>query len=245
VSNIVFIHAHPDDEVITTSLTIAKFIDEGHNVSIIHFSKGENGFSYLENITSHTPEVGNIRIKELKTAMNILGVTNNILLGPWPDSRPNIALRAKECFVNENINVITNILYDTLVQIQPDIIITYDDQGYTQHPDHIRVNQVTMIVGKMLKNSGYKNFQIWWTVLPTEVNYYDVSSKERLFMKDYKMQDIDIIIDGENFINKKIMALKAYESQIKVYKNYWTLVGEEQYKVPLYTKEYYKVMDIN
>jgi len=239
MSNIVFIHAHPDDEVITTSLTIAKFVEEGHNVSVVHFSKGENGFSYLKDVPSHTDKVGEKRMEELKEAMEILGVKNNIMIGPWPDSRPNILFRAKNCFVNEDINIIINKLYDVLVKIQPDIVITYDDEGYTQHPDHIRVNNVTMEACKMLKNSGYINFEIWWTVLPTEENYYDSSSDERLFMKNYKIDDIDIVINGANFINKKRMALEAYKSQIKVYDDYWVLVAEEQYKIPLYTKEYY------
>lgn len=251
---IVFVHAHLDDEVITTALTMAKFIEEGHDVTVVHFSRGEGGATYYpEQYPQFSEALGNKRFEEFTVAMKEIGIKNTIMLGPWHDSHPNPTMRIENCFLNEDFNIIVNCLYEVLDNIKPDLVITYDERGYSDHPDHIRVNQVTTKVIELIGESGNNVPEVWWTALPWDINAYDPKiPTDRVFMKKYEYSDIDIIIDGENFIDKKIKALMAYESQMKIFKEpftndagtwvgYWIMVNGEHVKVPLYTKEYYTV----
>lgn len=250
---VVFVHAHPDDEVITTSLTIAKFIEEGHDVTILHFLKGDAGVSFLPEYVSGTQEFTNKRLKELDNAMKILGVKEYKILTNHKDSHPKLSLRHNDCFINQDKEMLETILFNTLNDIQPDLLITYDELGYSSHPDHILVNEITMKAAKKLENAGFRIPSIWWTAFPWKFNPFLPSDPfDRVFIKQYKMKDIDITIDGEKFINKKIDALKCYETQLMVFEKeytnsqgvwigYWCMSGSQHFKVPIFTKEYYVI----
>lgn len=250
---VVFVHAHPDDEVITTSLTIAKFIKEGHDVTVLNFLKGDAGLSFLDQYPEGTQDFVNKRLLEHENAMKALGVTKHTILTNHKDSKPNIKLRASDCFINQDIQQFVDMLYNILNEIKPDLVITYDELGYSGHPDHIRTQEIAMLAIKQLEDFGYRVPEVWWTALPWKINpFLPKDPFDRVFTKQYKMSDIDIIVDGEEFIDQKILALRCYETQmittVTPYTNsqgdwvgYWVMVGNEEFRVPLFTKEYYVI----
>jgi N-acetyl-1-D-myo-inositol-2-amino-2-deoxy-alpha-D-glucopyranoside deacetylase len=250
---VVFVHAHPDDEVITTSLTIAKFIEDGHEVTILHFLKGDAGVSFLNDYPQGTNIFIDKRLSELDNAMETLGVTDYRILTNNKDSHPKKELRHEDCFMNQDISLFVNNLCDIFNEIKPDLVITYDELGYSSHPDHIKVNEITMLAAQQIENHGYKVPIIWWTAFPWNINPFLPNEPfDRVFMKPYRMSDIDVTIDGEKYINKKIQALKCYETQLKVFEEeyvnsqgtwigYWIMSGSQDFKVPIFTKEYYVI----
>lgn len=75
IKNIVCIGAHPDDPETGVGGTLAKYISEGHKVTIIYLTTGEAGIQG----TSHT-KAAEVRKKEAECANEVLGTTS-IFLG--------------------------------------------------------------------------------------------------------------------------------------------------------------------
>jgi N-acetyl-1-D-myo-inositol-2-amino-2-deoxy-alpha-D-glucopyranoside deacetylase len=237
---VVFVHCHPDDETITTGGTIAKFVNMGHDVTVINFSNGISGNSYLDEYPAKTNKFKNKLLEEHLKAMEFLGVTNHIFIGPYDDTFPGKE-PVEGSLKFAGIKILSNQLSEVLISIKPDLLITYDKYGWSGHPDHIAVYNATMQAVNLL-DSEYKIPNIWFTVIKSKNNpigFMKNGQKDHFWISSYK--DVDIEIDFTEVLDKRINALKSYETQIKVYDKYWTLVGMDSYKVPIFTKECFNV----
>lgn len=159
---IVSVHAHPDDESIATGLVLAKAVRLGHNVHNITCTMGEEGevigdeFARLVT-TQQRPDgtglLGGYRIAELQRALTCLGLEDGPTflggVGQWRDSgmdgTPPITYerafsnKEREASFTEQVAQLSELLLD----LQPDIVITYGPDGGYGHPDHIRAHHVT------------------------------------------------------------------------------------------------------
>ena len=83
---VVFLHAHPDDETLSTGVLLAELIHGGRQVAVVTATRGERGgvvpgpLSALEG----TPELVEHRLGELAGALAELGVTDHQFLGTAP-----------------------------------------------------------------------------------------------------------------------------------------------------------------
>ena len=78
------IFAHPDDEVFSCGGTLARYADEGHQVSLICATRGEEGEIVHPDIDSNRypkgPERGLLRVAELEATCKALGIAPPIFL---------------------------------------------------------------------------------------------------------------------------------------------------------------------
>lgn len=80
--HILFVHAHPDDEVITTGGTIVTLLDAGASVTLITCTRGERGEvvpAELQHLTGDA--LGAHRERELAAAVRSLGLRDHRFLG--------------------------------------------------------------------------------------------------------------------------------------------------------------------
>src|SRR5437762_1844130 len=141
------VHAHPDDEASKGSSTVARYRDEGVESTLVCCTGGEEG--EILNKPLDLPEVREnlaaIRQAELCRAAEIIGYEHVHMLG-YRDSG------MKDSPANDNPNSFHRAPLDEAVgrlvaiirQRRPHVIVTYSDdqQGY-QHPDHVRVNEIS------------------------------------------------------------------------------------------------------
>jgi hypothetical protein len=83
---------------------------------------------------------------------------------------------------------------------------------------------------------------VWFTVIPFNKNPEGVTpkgKKDLFWVSSYSK--VDLSIDCSDSIDKKISALKKYETQIKIFDDYWCLVGMESYKNLFYNEEWFNV----
>ena len=87
---ILLVHAHPDDESISNGATMAKYVSEGAQVTLITCTRGEEGEVLIPELAhlaaAHQDDLGSHRITELADAMKIIGVTDHRFLGEYRDS---------------------------------------------------------------------------------------------------------------------------------------------------------------
>ena len=78
---LLFVHAHPDDETISTGATLARYAAAGADVALVTCTRGEDGevipasLAYLED--DRDGLLGPHRTGELRTALAALGVENH------------------------------------------------------------------------------------------------------------------------------------------------------------------------
>src|SRR5690606_31265526 len=84
LEHVVFVHAHPDDETISTGGTIASLVEAGVGVTVVTCTRGERGEVIppeLQHLEGDGPALAGVREGELAAAMAALGVTDHRYLG--------------------------------------------------------------------------------------------------------------------------------------------------------------------
>jgi N-acetyl-1-D-myo-inositol-2-amino-2-deoxy-alpha-D-glucopyranoside deacetylase len=92
---LLLVHAHPDDESISNGATMAKYVAEGAQVTLVTCTRGEQGevipeqLAHLAQVGGSADGLGDHRVGELAAAMAALGVTDHRFLGdPASPGRP-------------------------------------------------------------------------------------------------------------------------------------------------------------
>lgn len=154
---VLFVHAHPDDETLTTGLTMAHLVRAGVPVHVLTCTLGEEGEvipTELEHLDSaHEDALGPYRWEELRRAMAELGVEHEVLgadlaagvLSRWRDSGMAGTASAAHpaAFVNADLAEASSLVADVIRRLRPQAVVTYDAEGGYLHPDHIQTHRVT------------------------------------------------------------------------------------------------------
>lgn len=141
---IMAIHAHPDDEAISTGGLLARYTADGVRTVLVTCTSGEMG-EIADPSLAHPGNLGEVRRRELNQACQILGVTALHLLGyrdsgmaGTPDNQH------PEAFHQADLGEATGRLVTLIRRERPDVLVTYDEQGFYGHPDHIQANRITL-----------------------------------------------------------------------------------------------------
>ena len=155
---LLFVHAHPDDETLTTGLAMAHYVDAGHDVHVLTCTLGEEGEVIppeLRHLAADREDrLGPWRREELRRAMERLGVCHSVLgedpasgvLSRYRDSgmagMPSAA--HPDAFAGADEGDAATMVAAHVRAIAPDVVVTYDEHGGYGHPDHIQAHRVTM-----------------------------------------------------------------------------------------------------
>lgn len=141
------VHAHPDDESSKGAATVAKYSDAGVAATLVCCTGGEEGDILNEAV--NTPEVvadlPAVRQRELKAATDIIGYANVEMLG-YRDSgmKDSEANKHPDSFWGAPVAEAVDRLAALLRRHRPHVVISYaDPMGGYDHPDHVRVWEIT------------------------------------------------------------------------------------------------------
>ena len=175
---VALVHAHPDDEAITTGGTIAQLVRRGAQVTVVTCTLGELGEvigdPYRGLVGGESDQLGGFRVHELHAALVALGCNGPghapVHLGGagrWRDSGMigdpgNDDPRA---FIGSGDEALGH-LADVLGRLRPHVVITYDADGGYGHPDHIRAHELTVAACGRLREQarGTADADLWATV---------------------------------------------------------------------------------
>jgi N-acetyl-1-D-myo-inositol-2-amino-2-deoxy-alpha-D-glucopyranoside deacetylase len=145
---VVFVHAHPDDESISTGGTIALLGERAH---VLTCTRGELGEVIPPSL--RTLPLAPLREAELATALDALGATGEFLEHAsskhYSDSGmqwgPRGAIAADEspanAFALASLDEVVAAIATVLAREQPDAVVSYDADGGYGHPDHVRAHE--------------------------------------------------------------------------------------------------------
>ena len=157
-ARLLFVHAHPDDETLTTGLTMASYASRHYDVQLLTCTLGEEGEvippSLAHLCADRDDSLGPWRREELRAAMSVLGVKHTVL---GEDPQRGVASRYRDsgmagtasaerpdAFVRADPGEAATMVAAHIRAVRPDVVVTYDEQGGYAHPDHIQTHRVTM-----------------------------------------------------------------------------------------------------
>ena len=141
---LVSFHAHPDDEALLVSGTLARAAAEGHRVVVVVATEGEAGLT--DDAHAADGRLGERRMAELQRSADILGVARVVSLGyadsGLPPNDVTVDPPGRVCFVRADVDEAAERLAAILREEGADVLTTYDANGGYGHPDHVQVHHV-------------------------------------------------------------------------------------------------------
>jgi N-acetyl-1-D-myo-inositol-2-amino-2-deoxy-alpha-D-glucopyranoside deacetylase len=221
---LLLVHAHPDDESIGTGVTMARYAAEGVPVTLVTCTLGElgeiipPGLAHLS--AGPRNRLGAYRRAELAAACTALGVSDQRFLGGpgrWHDSGmaglPDND--APGCFWRADVAEAAAELAAVIREVQPRVLVTYDENGFYGHPDHIQAHRVarravTAAADRDAAVSGepWQVAKFYVTAMPRSVAAADGG---RFSVPD---EQVTTQIDGGAYLAAKTRAMRAHATQI-------------------------------
>ncbi|MFF9816149.1 N-acetyl-1-D-myo-inositol-2-amino-2-deoxy-alpha-D-glucopyranoside deacetylase [Streptomyces sp. NPDC014006] len=259
---LLLVHAHPDDESINNGATMAKYAAEGAQVTLVTCTLGERGEVIPPELRHLTgAALGRHRLGELAAAMRELGVHDHRLLGGagrYTDSGM-MGLPDNDdpaCFWQADLDEAAGHLVQVILEVRPQVLVTYDDNGGYGHPDHIQAHRVAMRAAELAADAGRPIPKIYFNRVPRTVADDSFTRLQRElpglpFTKTATVDDVPGVVaddrvttavDGSAHSAAKAAAMAAHATQIEVApgRPYFALSNE--LAQPLFTTEYYELV---
>ncbi|MDT7798531.1 MAG: N-acetyl-D-myo-inositol-2-amino-2-deoxy-alpha-D-glucopyranoside deacetylase [Actinomycetota bacterium] len=231
---LLLVHAHPDDESITTGATIARYAAEGAEVTVVTCTLGEEG-----EIVRELPELaglgawaadqlGGYRVGELRAACAALGVSRHRYLGGigrWRDSgmAGTPAASHPKAFAGGALEEQAAQLAEILDEVRPQVVVTYDAFGGYGHPDHIRAHEVTMAAAPRASSVA----RVFHTVASRDAVRAGLAELRADGTSRFPVppdaelpvtpdEEITTVLDVAAYLPAKLAALRAHATQLTV-----------------------------
>lgn len=157
LERVMFVHAHPDDETLSTGAAIATVAAGGGDAVVVTFTLGERGEvrPEVQDIVEQVG-IGEVRRAELDAALRALGARGRRIHG-WDDSgmawhtsgRAEAAPDAPPTSMSRaDIDDLADALGFVVEEIDPTALVTYDADGGYGHPDHLAAHRASVIVAR-------------------------------------------------------------------------------------------------
>ena len=231
---LLLVHAHPDDESIGTGATMAKYAAEGAGVTLVTCTRGE------------------------------LGVTDHRFLGGrgrWRDSgmMGEPSNEADGSFWRADVDEAADALLEVIAEVRPQVLVTYDANGFYGHPDHIQAHRVAWraferadgLVRKIYATAVPKSVLAEAVKVMRQPGGPDVAQgPDRRGGEFLAVESVDDLpfgvpdeqvsaeIDASVYLDAKLAAMRAHASQIAVDSPFFALsdgVGRRAFGHEYYT----------
>jgi LmbE family N-acetylglucosaminyl deacetylase len=224
------VHAHPDDEASSTGGVLARYADEGVRTILITCTNGEFGDGpggVKPGMGGHDEAaVAQTRLAELRESAKILGVTELETLGYHDSGMPEWDYKdLPDAFCNVPEAEVAARIGILIERYRPQVVITYDDKGAYQHPDHVHASKAAAmavtasgIPAKLyltaMRRSDWR--KVWEALRDQGVDVPDLSSvsPEVQRQMDEAEERITTTVDIQPVLERKRDALLAHVSQI-------------------------------
>jgi LmbE family N-acetylglucosaminyl deacetylase len=218
-THVVAIFAHPDDEAFTIGGVISAFSDRGATVTLICATRGEEG--EIAHPSLATPEnLASVRERELLDAAAILGIRDvrfldyrdSGMFGTESNNHP-------EAFIQHPTEEVAQKLANMLMDIRPDILFTFSEEGAYLHPDHIHIHESVVTLSRIAQDLTP---HVYFSSFPREFflelanqdhGAFAGMTEERRNRLGQPLSSFTAIMNVEPYIDRKISAFAAHKTQ--------------------------------
>jgi N-acetyl-1-D-myo-inositol-2-amino-2-deoxy-alpha-D-glucopyranoside deacetylase len=250
---------------------MAAYAAQGARVTLVTCTRGELGevippeLAYLATGAAAGDRLGAYRAGELAAACAALGVTDHRFLGGpgrWRDSGmmglpSNLDPR---CFWQADLEEAAAELAAVIRDVAPQVVVTYDANGFYGHPDHIQAHRVTRRAVQVAADPGavpapgspWRVAKLYATAMPRSVLAEAIKlgpDPPAGFVPAGTVTDLPFgvadeqvttEIDGTGHLAAKIAALRAHATQIAVDGAFFALADMVGQRID--AREYYTLV---
>jgi N-acetyl-1-D-myo-inositol-2-amino-2-deoxy-alpha-D-glucopyranoside deacetylase len=217
---------------------MAKYAADGIDVTLVTCTRGEEGEVLVDSLlnlaSSKDDKLGEHREVELKDAMHELGIKDFRFLGSpskkWRDSGMMGMPQndRKDVFWQADLDEAANELVKIILEIKPQVLITYDEFGGYGHPDHIKAHQVAMRAAEIATQQGWQVSKIYWNTMPRSVIQMGIDKMKEVGSEFFGAENADdlpfakpdelvtSVVKAPEYVPQKLAAMKAHATQISV-----------------------------
>jgi LmbE family N-acetylglucosaminyl deacetylase len=224
------VHAHPDDEVLSTGGIFARYADEGIRTVLVTCTNGEQGDGpngVKPGEPGHDEEaVREQRLAELRESVAHLGIEHVELLGYRDSGMAGWEANGRDdAFANVPLQRSAAKLGALLDKYRPQVIVTYDENGGYGHPDHIQAHRVTVVAADAQREKRKLPHKLYHTAVARSA-FLDMGRllREAGIESDFDPgqlpedfgtpdEDITTYVDVRSYMGRKRKALAAHASQ--------------------------------
>jgi LmbE family N-acetylglucosaminyl deacetylase len=219
------VHAHPDDEATSTGGILARYAAEGIRTILVTCTNGElgDGHEASKPGDSGHDEAAVVakRRQELDKSCEILRISSLEMLGyrdsgmmGWPQND------AVGSFWTTPVAEPAARLSELLERYRPQVVVTYDANGFYGHPDHIQAHRITVaaleataVAEKLYYPAIAKSAMAQFRDIVRSAGVEDLGEGEEDW--DFGVDDdlIAATVDCTGYIAQQYEALAAHESQ--------------------------------
>jgi N-acetyl-1-D-myo-inositol-2-amino-2-deoxy-alpha-D-glucopyranoside deacetylase len=245
---LLLVHAHPDDEAISSGATMARYAAAGATVTLVTCTLGEEGEIHVPELAhlaaAEADQLGGYRIGELRAACAALGVDDVRFLGDAGRYRDSgmmgLATNGHpRAFWQADLDEAAQRLVEVMRETRPEVMITYDPNGFYGHPDHIQAHRVAMRAAELASAAGFGPEKIYWTAMPRSVleagiaafadstgNPFEGVETVDDFPFGTPDEEVAARIDATDFSEAKVAAMRAHATQIPDTSWLYALAGD-------------------
>lgn len=225
MATLVAFHAHPDDECMSQSGTLAKAAAAGHRTVVVYATRGEVG-EVADGFLDPGETLVQRRMAEARRSAEVLGVARIEWLGyrdsgmmGTPDNDD------PRCFWQADVDEAATRLADIIRGEGADVLTVYDVNGHYGHPDHIQVHRVGIRAGELAATPQV--LELTWdrdhlrTMMQAAA---DALGEDMPQVTDFEELGIDFgtpgdqittRVDVRDFLDQKRRSMEAHASQVQ------------------------------
>jgi N-acetyl-1-D-myo-inositol-2-amino-2-deoxy-alpha-D-glucopyranoside deacetylase len=250
---LLLVHAHPDDEVIGTGASMAKYAAEGREVTLVTCTRGEEGEILVEaeqhRAADQDDTLGDFRMGELAAALDALGVKQHRWLGGAGKYRDSGMMGTPandkpHTFWQASAGDTTRDMVEILRDLRPEVVITYDEFGGYGHPDHIRAHQTAVAGIAAAADETYEPSlgavhqvaKLYYMAMPKSWIQASIDAMKAADLPNFfEVESADdlpfgtpddqvtTVITASDYIDHKVGAMRAHKTQIDVEGGFFAL----------------------
>jgi LmbE family N-acetylglucosaminyl deacetylase len=225
------VHAHPDDEASSTGGVLARYSAQGVRTVVVTCTNGEFGDApgqVKPGQDGHDEQaVARLRLTELRESCKILGVTDLELLGYHDSGMPEWDYRNRpDAFCNIPQELVAARITALIERYRPQVVISYDDMGAYQHPDHVHAARSAAAAvassglpakfyQTAMRRSDWRKIMVALREAGEDVGEFDEITPEMEQQMAGEERRITTTVDIRDVLALKREALMAHASQIE------------------------------
>jgi LmbE family N-acetylglucosaminyl deacetylase len=225
LATMVCVHAHPDDEAFFGAGATAHYAALGHRVVLITCTSGQLGFDAEgrsgDQVGHDEMQTRATRASELQRSAEILGFARVVTLGyddsgmmGWPQNKNPHA------FMNADVDAVARTIASVFDEEGAAVVVTYDENGFYGHPDHIQANVVTRRAIEL----SHTVERLYYSVVPEGImtSLVDQATAQGLSMPAWVLDAglhvkddlVATTLDAGEYVRTKHDAMAAHATQI-------------------------------
>ena len=244
---------------------MAKYAAQGADVTLVTATSGEEGEVVVPELAHLAPDrdggLGEHRVGELTEACEALGVTDHRFLGGPGRYRDSGMMGTQpnghpDSFWGADFDAAVRLMVDVVREVRPQVIVTYDANGFYGHPDHIQAHRVAWAAFEAAAEATYGTGEPWRaarfyaTAMPRSalagaldaIRAADTAFEQVESVDDLPFgvpdDQVTTEIDARDYLEAKLAAMRAHRSQIRLDSPFYALadkVGQRAFGMEYYT----------